>query len=144
MVNIQSYTLFIALFLQKHVLGGSRSLVAPSRWCYECGTGVTGTKDCLEFAMASSWKPFLRECSDDQVCVKIVPAWNSSLYSRTQRGCTPQQSLNGFKHQPGCWGSDGTSFITCFCYEDSCNGHMPLQAPQSLAFVLILGLLILL
>jgi len=135
MMNIYSYSLFIIFFLQQHVLGGSR-------WCYECGTGVTGSPDCLTFALSSSWQPFLRECSDDHVCVKIEPAWNSSLASRVQRGCSPQHTLSGFKHQPGCWGHDSTAFISCFCYEDSCNGVLGLQIPRFIIFGVVFVLLI--
>lgn len=48
---------------------------SESRWCYECGTGVEGQPDCEEFALASTWQAFWRECPKDSICVKILPAW---------------------------------------------------------------------
>lgn len=129
-VKLHCYSLLILFLLQRQVLGGSR-------WCYECGTGVEGTRDCNEFALASSWKPFLKECNDDDVCVKIVPGWNHSLYSRTIRGCSPQLSLSGRKHKPGCWSHENSDFISCYCYEDSCNSTSSLQSYTSFLTILV-------
>ncbi|KAK3863404.1 hypothetical protein Pcinc_030827 [Petrolisthes cinctipes] len=45
-------------------------------WCYQCGTGVHGEPDCEDFARASSWTQFWRQCAPDSVCVKSKPAWD--------------------------------------------------------------------
>ncbi|XP_069970453.1 uncharacterized protein [Penaeus vannamei] len=97
-----------------------------TRWCYECGTGVVGEPDCVEFMAAGTWTAFWRQCAGDALCVKTVPGWNTTDESRAVRGCTPQRSLRGSRHQDGCWTHPISSFLTCYCSTDLCNAaHAP-------------------
>lgn len=99
---------------------------SESRWCYECGTGVAGQPDCEEFAQASSWMTFWRECPKESICVQILPAWPSERNALdTVRGCTPRASHRGVVHREGCWTHPSAAeTITCFCDSDLCNAAL--------------------
>lgn len=109
-------------------------------WCYECGTQVTGKPDCEEFALATTWSPFWRECAKDSICVKIQPAWPSNRSEmETVRGCAPRANHRGVVHQEGCWSHPTESFsLTCFCATNFCNAAQATTPLSLLPAILVI------
>ncbi|MPC24233.1 uncharacterized protein LOC123499168 [Portunus trituberculatus] len=116
-INMSTAVAFFVLLLLRG------NFANASLWCYECGTHVTGEPDCSDFSHATTWTQFWRECSDDSICVKILPAWPSERNDLdTVRGCAPRTNHRGVEHQEGCWSHPTASHsLACFCKTDFCN-----------------------